>query len=434
MLRISRIRDIFLLAMLSMALANCAFVDLGRELEKMNSFSAIAGTIEHDNLDGSPIAVVLFQGGMTLKHIVNAKLIEKSTFRFAAPPGDYLLFAFEDTNGDFLYQSHETAGYFGRPTFISLKPGTDRTDIRITLDKHFSLTEDADLESTAQDVQEAKLPNLWHGAKNIGAITSLDDPRFDPKFSDMGLWKPLEFSLEVGPGLFLLEPYDSGKIPVLFVHGIGSSPRAWRTVIKNLDRSRFQPWVFSYASGLPLEANATYLSRAMTELKIIHEFEKLYIVAHSMGGLVSQAFISKYRASQAQYLKLFVTLSTPWSGHSAAQLGVDYAPAVVPAWRDMAPNSEFLDKLQKSQLPSDLPYHLLFSYRGGSIPSRTANDGSVSVASQLDHAAQSRANKVLGFDIGHVDILSDKAAIRYLVALFDQQGGEKNKIPHQTGS
>lgn len=418
MQQFSKVRDTLLIAALSAALASCAFVDLDRELEKMKTFSAITGTVEYENPDGKPIAVVLFQGGMTLENIVNAKLIEKNTFRFVAPPGDYLLFAFEDTNGDFLYQSHEIAGYFGRPTFVQLKPGIDRTDIHITLDKHFSLTEDADLESTAQDVQEAKLPNLWHGAKNIGAVTSLDDPRFDPKFGDMGLWKPLEFSLEVGPGLFLLEPYDAKKIPILFVHGIGSGPRAWRAIIENLDRNRFQPWVFSYASGLPLEANATYLARAMIELKIIHEFQKLYIVAHSMGGLLSQAFISHYRKSQAQYLKLFVTLSTPWNGHSAAQLGVDYAPAVVPVWRDMAPNSAFLTKLQKSQLPDNLSYHLLFSYRGDSITSSTANDGSVSVASQLDHAAQSRADRVLGFNIGHVDILSDKVVIRHLNALF----------------
>ncbi len=94
--------------------------------------------------------------------------------------------------------------------------------------------------------------------------------------------------MEVGPGLFLLEPYDPNKIPVLFVHGINGTPLDWRTIIESLDRRRFQPWILAYASGLPLEANAKYMIEAVTQLRFKYGFESLFLVAHSMGGLVSQ--------------------------------------------------------------------------------------------------------------------------------------------------
>ena len=78
----------------------------------------------------------------------------------------------------------------------------------------------------------------------------------------------------------------------------------------------------------------------------------------------------------------------------------------------MAPASKYLAALKQSRLPAGVPYHLLFSYRGGGFPSSIANDGSVTVASQLDHAAQGRATRIYGFDTGHTGILSDKPAIR----------------------
>ena len=245
----------------------------------------------------------------------------------------------------------------------------------------------------------------------------------------MGTWELLRFSLEIGPGLYLLAPYDRSKIPVLFVHGINGSPLDWRSVIQNLDRSRFQALVLSYASGLPLHANAEYLYNAVTQLRHKHGFDNLYLVAHSMGGLVSQGFIDRYRKSGGRYLKVFVSISTPWAGHAAAGLALDFAPAVVPVWRDMAPASKYLAAVRQSRLPAGVPYHLLFSYRGGGFPSSTANDGSVTVASQLDPAAQDRALRIYGFDTGHTGMLSDQAAIRLVNKMLReaQSGGAHEK-------
>jgi hypothetical protein len=65
-------------------------------------------------------------------------------------------------------------------------------------------------------------------------------------------------------GLLLLQPYDSEKIPVIFVHGLFSSPYAWRNVANSLSvdpeiRRRYQFWVFSYSTGNPIAYSALLL-------------------------------------------------------------------------------------------------------------------------------------------------------------------------------
>ena len=154
-------------------------------------------------------------------------------------------------------------------TPIVLQAGKNVSGVVIELDKDF-LPPEAD-NAAPDNTQPSKaktseratavrsLPNLWAGRKNIGSITSLDDPKFDEGIAKMGLWEPVKFSLKVGPGIYMLQPYDPAKIPVLFVHGISGSPRNWKPIIDQLDRSRYQPWVMAYASGLPLEVNAKYM-------------------------------------------------------------------------------------------------------------------------------------------------------------------------------
>lgn len=405
-------------------LSACQFVDLDRDLKELESLSYIEGSISLDPTSENPIAIALFSDELRRDQLINAKLVESRDFSIGAPPGRYVLFAFEDRNRDFRYQLGEPAGVAGAATPIVLQAGQVVSDVVIELDEKFAFPESNNTASGNAGPDSAKtidrpsaatsFPKLWAGRKNVGAIATLDEPRFDEEIARMGLWEPLRFSLEVGPGLYMLQPYDPAKTPVLFVHGSNGSPRNWKTIIDQLDRARFQPWVLAYASGLPLKTNATYMYDAVTQLRLLHDFDNLILVAHSMGGLLSRAFIDRHGETEATYLTVFVTLSTPWAGHDAAQLGVDYAPAVVPVWRDMVPASAFLNRLREKDLPTTLPHHLLFSYRGGGFPSSIANDGTVTVASQLEPTVQSKATRIYGFDTGHTEILADGAATRLL--------------------
>ena len=57
-------------------------------------------------------------------------------------------------------------------------------------------------------------------------------------------------------GLYFLQPYDPDRIPVVFVHGLISTPFDWVKTINGLQadpeiRKRYQFWVFAYPTGIP---------------------------------------------------------------------------------------------------------------------------------------------------------------------------------------
>jgi hypothetical protein len=139
-----------------------------------------------------------------------------------------------------------------------------------------------------------------------------------------------------------------------------------------------------------------------------------------MGGLVSRSFIAEaVRRSAAFEIPVFVTLSTPWQGHAGAEKGVAKSPAVVPAWRDMAPSSPFLKKIWETPLSPKTAYYLLFSYSGDfSVMISRNNDGAVSLASVLDPRAQVAARRVLGFNEDHGGILTSPAVAGVVRALL----------------
>lgn len=95
-------------------------------------------------------------------------------------------------------------------------------------------------------------------------------------------------------GVYFLEPYDSDKIPVLFVHGLMSSPHAWIEFVNELNADPFfrrhcQPWVLFYPSGGPIAGNALRLRRYLRDIADRYPLKRnLVIVGHSMGGLLSK--------------------------------------------------------------------------------------------------------------------------------------------------
>jgi len=111
-------------------------------------------------------------------------------------------------------------------------------------------------------------------------------------------------SQEDNSGLYLIEPYQPGKIPVVFIHGLMSSPDTWVQMINSLKndpmiRKRYQFWFYSYSSGVPVLASAGNLRKALLaareELATTPEtranFDRMVLVGHSMGGLVTRTLL-----------------------------------------------------------------------------------------------------------------------------------------------
>jgi pimeloyl-ACP methyl ester carboxylesterase len=238
----------------------------------------------------------------------------------------------------------------------------------------------------------------------------MDDPRFSEASARLGLWQPVDFLVDVGAGIYLLEPNDPQRTPVLFVHGALGHPGNFRELVARLDRTRFQAWLAFYPSAVRLEVAGAALGRWLQALEVEYGFPRLGLVAHSMGGLVTRAYLNgdPYGLGGKLDRLTFVSIATPWRGHSAAALGVAHAPVVAPAWFDLSPDSPFLTTLLERPLPRYAAYDLYFAY-GGSRRSRIANDGVVTVASQLAPPAQNAARRVIGYDAEHAAVLNDPA-------------------------
>ena len=105
-------------------------------------------------------------------------------------------------------------------------------------------------------------------------------------------------------GLYFLEPYQPGKIPVVLVHGLVSSPGTWIDLVNDLRArreftDRFQIWAFGYATGRPFVRAASdlrrQLAKARAELQTCGPdpaLDNLVLIGHSMGGLVSKLQVS----------------------------------------------------------------------------------------------------------------------------------------------
>ena len=107
-------------------------------------------------------------------------------------------------------------------------------------------------------------------------------------------------------GLMLVRPYEPGKIPVVMVHGLLSSPLAWIPMLNELMRDptvqdRYQFFLYLYPTGMPLPIAAAGLRDALSEArtqfvepdKADPAFDQMVLLGHSMGGLLSHAMAVK---------------------------------------------------------------------------------------------------------------------------------------------
>ena len=137
-----------------------------------------------------------------------------------------------------------------------------------------------------------------------------------------------------------------------------------------------------------------------------------------MWGLVSRsALIEPDQHNRA--VKLFVSISTPWGGEQRAKTGVEHSPAVIPSWKDMEPDSDFIREVFARKLPDKMRYYLFFGHKGGGSLFRQNNDNTVTLESMLDPRAQAGALKVIGFNEDHISILNSTEVISQYKAIVE---------------
>ena len=408
--------------------SGCMLFELHEDLEEQDRYGSVSGTVQSDSPYHKPLQVLLVKVNMeddTGNTIVNSTVMYKpGPFQFLVLPGNYMVGAFEDRNEDMSFNPDEYVGWYGAPDPIVVESDKEYKGLSVALRppeqarRQFPLLYELPPFQVSEDlIREFR----------VGEVVKLTDPRFAVKNGNMGFWEPLKFMEEVGGGIFFLQKYDPQKIPILIVHGAGGNPGEFKHIIESLNRDKFQPWVLFYPSGMRLGIVSRWATETIAILQVQHKFERLYILAHSMGGLVARDVINRMiREGGGKVLRLFVSMSTPWDGHVFAAKGVKQCPVVIPAWYDMVPGSPFIKSLFETPLPAHLEYNLLFSYHGGwhwTIPHN--NDGTVSLRSELFLPAELSAKKVLGFDVTHGGILLSPTVIDRLNILFEERSKEE---------
>jgi pimeloyl-ACP methyl ester carboxylesterase len=95
-------------------------------------------------------------------------------------------------------------------------------------------------------------------------------------------------------GLYMLEPYDPDRIPVILIHGLTSIPQMWVPTISAIEsdpeiRGRYQFWVFDYPTGDPIALSALKLRQSLAQVyQPYPKTRDMVLISHSMGGLLSQ--------------------------------------------------------------------------------------------------------------------------------------------------
>lgn len=123
------------------------------------------------------------------------------------------------------------------------------------------------------------------------------------KWELMGLLRPEQLQDKIG--LYMVQPYEPGKIPVVMVHGLWSSPMTWMQMFNDLRadpnlRDRYQFWFFLYPTGNPIPYSASELRVALEQARKTFDpehkdaaFDDMVLVGHSMGGLLSKMMVQE---------------------------------------------------------------------------------------------------------------------------------------------
>jgi pimeloyl-ACP methyl ester carboxylesterase len=146
------------------------------------------------------------------------------------------------------------------------------------------------------------------------------------------------------------------RIPLIFVHGIREDASVWQSFIGRFWRSpsyvqnNFKPYVFQYATlnsditsdpsnptdvtGIGMSLGSfiqQWYSEPLSAPSYGFNGNKVIIVSHSYGGLVSRSMMANYFHGHlgSANVSLLVTLATPHHGTPAANAGGDVAKALI---------------------------------------------------------------------------------------------------------
>ncbi|MFA0155811.1 lipase family alpha/beta hydrolase [Vibrio sp. 10N.261.46.A3] len=384
--------------LLSSVLSGCSnFRNLSNEIQAIDSITnQYTITLSQPASDS---AVVIEQIKDISKSEVDGYdgIIDSDSIHLQLSNSIHYLLVFEDKNQDLTLQADEAF------SVVNLRDHQDKSTIEVSL-----AINESDAPRAFVDRSLSSLLKIELDLVDIGTVVGLSDPPFEKGNAKLGMWQPLTFLLEDNAGLYFLSEYDPNKIPILFVHGINATALDFAPLIKKIDQSKYQVWVFNYPSGLSLSLNSKGLNNLLHTIVSEYKNQQLHVVAHSMGGLVVTNSIRQCRIGQlCDFVSSVTTISSPFGGVDSAKQGVEYSPVVMPAWVDLNPDGQFISDLFVENNQIHIPHFLAFGYNSGDLFNTNSNDGVINLSSQLSRPAQLNADQIRGYNENHLSILDN---------------------------
>lgn len=419
-------RSFSLAVLLSFLLTGCALVKLDKDVNKGLQSTVLIGRVHSDFQGNGHIVVAACSTGKERKVVHYTVLHDSGEYELMVGQGQYYVFAFLDINSNLVYEAGERAGQFGDPDPVTVPPVGVVFDIDVTIQEKGS-----DIVIPHGYKITDVLPEKLH-SRQAGAIVDLDDERFADENGAKGFWEPYAFFRQFGGNIYFLEEYSPEKIPILFIHGAGGTPKGWHYFVENIDRSRYQPWFFYYPSGARIDSMSYLLFWKLSNLQSRYQFTTMYITAHSMGGLVARSFIVNH-GLHFPFVKLFISLATPWGGDKMAEYGVQQSPAVIPSWIDMQPEGDFIKSLYRKKMPEHTSFYMFYGHRGSRNPFRSNNDGTITMASLLDYRPQSEAEMNFAFNEDHASIVFSQEVLAQYNTILDEFDEKNSAVKQRSG-
>jgi pimeloyl-ACP methyl ester carboxylesterase len=408
----------------AMIASSCGIMDLKDDLEEVTEgYGYLKGRASGVD-DDSDILVALLSEEADGATIVTTRSVSVGEeFFILVPNGTYTLVAFSDSNSDFSYQPGEPAARIGDPTINWFRDmeGQERVDYAGLEIQPIELANATVLDQRF-DLSLSGLHANSNVAKNFLRVVTWDDDAFSAENMDLGMWRPGAFQEQVGFGLYVLQEFDPARKTILFVHGIYDTPRRFMPLVEDLPPD-YQALLFHYPSSFPLEYTSYVLSEALDELVRRYELPQVDVIAHSMGGLVSKGMIYQADETLRQRMRVFVSMASPYGGHTAAAAGLKWSPVIAPVWWAMAPGSSYLATIDGVDLTNGPEHHLIYTYSQETGGPREEDDGVVSVESQLADSAQNNAVAQYGVADNHVGVVRNSCVKELIKNIFSGDSG-----------
>ncbi|MGB0513903.1 MAG: esterase/lipase family protein [Wenzhouxiangellaceae bacterium] len=202
----------------------------------------------------------------------------------------------------------------------------------------------------------------------------------------LGTWFPEQMApsaLELGFVESETTTAASGPVEVVLVHGLDEPGGIWSELQQALDREGIRHVEFRYPNDQGIDASADSMARHWAELD---SRQPVFLVGHSMGGLVIRDFVSRHRhpengpsALDGPAVGGVILIATPNHGSEWARLRAwleirEFA-ADLPSRRfslfaalrdgtgaakiDLTPGSEYLRELNTRSWPEHVPVRII---------------------------------------------------------------------------